>query len=171
LFVGRLRNCVKGGDKLLRIWNEVESLFPDWQLDIVGDGEDRGVLEMQADNLGLKHVTFHGFQNPALFYQRSRIFCMTSIYEGFGLVLTEAMQHGVVPMAFNSYRSVKDIIDDNINGILIKSFDEKEYADKLIGLMNDEEKYIEMSYAAMLKSAVFSKEIIVKKWCNLIENL
>ena len=37
--------------------------------------------------------------------------------------------------------------------------------------MDDEEKYIEMSYAAMLKSAVFSKEIIVKKWCNLIENL
>ena len=87
------------------------------------------------------------------------------------MVLTEAMQHGVVPMAFNSYSSVKDIIDDNINGILVKPFDEKEYADKLIGLMNDEEKYIEMSYAAMLKSAVFSKEIIVKKWCNLIENL
>lgn len=171
LFVGRLRNCVKGGDKLLRIWSEVEPLFPDWRLDIVGDGEDRGALETQAGNLGLKHVTFHGFQNPVLFYQRSRIFCMTSIYEGFGMVLTEAMQHGVVPMAFNSYSSVKDIIDDNINGILVKPFDEKEYADKLIGLMNDEEKYIEMSYAAMLKSAVFSKEIIVKKWCNLIENL
>lgn len=171
LFVGRLRNCVKGVDKLLRIWNMVESLFPDWQLDIVGDGEDRGVLETQASELGLKHVVFHGFKNPASFYQRSRIFCMTSIYEGFGMVLTEAMQHGVVPMAFNSYGSVTDIIDDNVSGFLVKPFDEKEYVDKLIDLMSDEEKCTKMSRAAMAKSAMFSKDIIVEKWCNLIENI
>lgn len=171
LFVGRLRNCVKGVDKLLRIWNMVESSFPDWSLDIVGDGKDRCVLELQASKLGLKHVMFHGFQNPALFYQRSRIFCMTSIYEGFGMVLTEAMQHGVVPMAFNSYSSVTDIIDDNVNGILVKPFDEKEYADKLIDLMSDEKKYTNMSHAAMVKSALFSKEIIVEKWSSLIESL
>lgn len=171
LFVGRLRNCVKGVDKLLRIWNEVEPLFPDWQLNILGDGEDRNILEVQAKELRLKQVTFHGFQNPASFYQHSRIFCMTSIYEGFGMVLTEAMQHGVVPMAFNSYGSVTDIIDDSVNGFLVKPFDEKEYTDKLITLMSDEEKYIKMSHAAMVKSAVFSKEIIVEKWCNLIENL
>ena len=171
LFVGRLRNCVKGVDKLLRIWNEVEDLFPDWQLDIVGDGEDRTILEIQAAKMGLKHVMFHGFQDPALFYQRSKIFCMTSIYEGFGMVLTEAMQHGVVPMAFNSYSSVTDIIDDNINGILVKPFDEKEYADKLVSLMSDENKYKKMSHASMAKSITFSKEIIVEKWCNLIENL
>lgn len=171
LFVGRLRNCAKGVDKLLRIWNKVEASFADWQLDIVGDGEDRDVLEIQAQDLGLKHVTFHGFQNPASFYQRSRIFCMTSIYEGFGMVLTEAMQHGVVPMAFNSYGSVTDIIDDNINGFLVKPFDEEEYADKLIALMSDEDKYMKMSHAAMTKSVTFSKDIIVEKWCNLIENL
>ena len=171
LFVGRLRNCVKGVNKLLRIWNKVESSFADWQLDIVGDGEDRDVLEMQAQDLGLEHVTFHGFQNPAPFYQRSRIFCMTSIYEGFGMVLTEAMQHGVVPMAFNSYGSVTDIIDDDINGFLVKPFDEKEYADKLVVLMSNEDKYTKMSRAAMTKSVTFSKEIIVEKWCNLVENL
>ena len=162
LFVGRLRNCVKGVNKLLRIWNKVESSFADWQLDIV---------EMQAQDLGLEHVTFHGFQNPAPFYQRSRIFCMTSIYEGFGMVLTEAMQHGVVPMAFNSYGSVTDIIDDDINGFLVKPFDEKEYADKLVVLMSKEDKYTKMSRAAMTKSVTFSKEIIVEKWCNLVENL
>ena len=171
MFVGRLRNCAKGVDKLLRIWNKVEASFADWQLDIVGDGEDRDVLEIQAQDLGLKHVTFHGFQNPASFYQRSRIFCMTSIYEGFGMVLTEAMQHGVVPMAFNSYGSVTDIIDDDINGFLVKPFDEKEYADKLVVLMSNEDKYTKMSRAAMTKSVTFSKEIIVEKWCNLVENL
>ena len=87
------------------------------------------------------------------------------------MVLTEAMQHGVVPMAFNSYSSVTDIIDDNINGILVKPFDEKEYADKLVSLMSDENKYKKMSHASMAKSITFSKEIIVEKWCNLIENL
>ena len=169
LFVGRLRNCVKGVDKLLRIWSLVESFCPDWQLDIVGDGEDRSNLEKQAMELGLKHVIFHGFQNPTNFYQHSRIFCMTSIYEGFGMVLTEAMQHGVVPMAFDSYRSVRDIIDDRVNGILVTPFDEKEYADQLMNLMRDETLFYEMANAARLKSDVFSKDNIIRKWQNALD--
>ena len=87
------------------------------------------------------------------------------------MVLTEAMHHGVVPMAFNSYGSVTDIIDDDINGFLVKPFDDKEYADKLVVLMSNEDKYTKMSRAAMTKSVTFSKEIIVEKWCNLVENL
>lgn len=171
LFVGRLYNHVKGVDKLLRIWSTIESQFPEWQLDIVGDGGDRVNLEAQAELLGLKRVVFHGFQNPTSFYERSRIFCMTSIFEGFGMVLTEAMQHGVVPIAFNSYASASDIIDDGINGLLITPFDESKYARKLIELMEDSSKCSRMSLSAIEKMDSFSIEKILKRWCEFIDSL
>jgi len=171
LFVGRLKNNVKGVDKLLRIWATVEPLSKDWRLDIVGDGDDRCALEEMAKILGLQRVSFHGFQDPSVFYKRSSIFCMTSIYEGFGMVLTEAMQHGIVPIAFNSYVSASDIIDNGINGFLVKPFDEVEYAQKLMALMTDKSKLNQMSQNAIEKASVFSKENIIEKWCNLLDAL
>lgn len=64
--------------------------LPDWHLDIVGDGPDAAALKELAERLRLSNVSFEGFRNPAPYYRRASIFCMTSTFEGFGLVLPEA---------------------------------------------------------------------------------
>jgi len=170
LFVGRLNSEVKGCDKLLRIWKEATKDIKDWHLDIVGDGPDKQDLIELAKELNIENCTFHGFSNPQPFYEKAQIFCMTSIYEGFGMVLTEAMQHGVVPMAFNSYSSVYDIITDNKDGYIIPAFDEKEYAKKLLELIKNKEIIIKYAQDAKISSERFSKENVLNQWTNLIIN-
>lgn len=169
LFVGRLVSRVKGCDKLLRIWKEASAGLDDWRLDIVGNGPDRESLEAQAATLNLTNYKFHGFNKPDFFYQRAEIFCLTSIYEGFGMVLTEAMQHGVVPIAFNSYSASADIIDNGKTGVLITPFDEHDYAVKLRKLMLSPS--LREQYRANASESVkrFSTENVLYQWKNLIE--
>lgn len=168
LFVGRLISSIKGCDKLLNIWKKATEGINGWQLDIVGDGPDRFRLEKQAEMLGLTSVVFHGFKNPEPFYQQSKIFCMTSIYEGFGMVLTEAMQHGVVPIAFESYKAVNDIIEDSVDGFLISPFDELQYVWKLRTLMSDNDLLASIGKQSALSVQKFSKDKIIDKWIRLL---
>jgi glycosyltransferase involved in cell wall biosynthesis len=170
LFVGRL-SFEKRVDLLLSVWNKVSKNYPEWSLRIVGDGEERKKMESMAKGMNLSNVSFEGFQAPKRYYETASIFCMTSSFEGFGLVLVEAMAYEVVPMAFNSYANVSDIIDDGISGILITPFSIEEYAKKLSGLMNDAEKRNEMAKRAKIKSEIFSIENISKKWFELFEKL
>lgn len=170
LFVGRLNSEVKGCDKLLRIWKEATKDIKDWHLDIVGDGPDKQNLIELTKELNIENCTFHGFCDPQPFYEKAQIFCMTSIYEGFGMVLTEAMQHGVVPMAFNSYSSVHDIITDNKDGCIISAFNEDEYSNKLLELIKNKKIIIKYSQYAKISSKRFSKDNILNQWGNLIIN-
>lgn len=171
LFVGRLKIDPKGVDKLLRIWQKVEKECNDWILDIVGDGEDRSAMEEYSKKLGLKNVRFHGFKNPEEFYRKASIFCMTSLYEGFGMVLTEAMQHGVIPIAFNSYGAVTDIITHGKSGFLISPFDEDTYASKILALIRTKELRQSMAANALAHSKRFSRETVINQWLNLFETL
>lgn len=93
--------------------------MPDWSLEFVGDGFQLDDLRRLATKMNLERVTFHGFLPPQDFYKKSKIFLMTSDYEGWGLTLTEAMQYKCVPLVMSTYSSVYDIIDDGKNGFLI----------------------------------------------------
>lgn len=119
----------------------------DWQLDIVGDGADRRIYEKWVASHAVKNVNFYGNQNPLPYYKRSRLFMMTSLSEGWGLTLVEASQMGCVPIAYNSYASMSDIIDDGHNGVLIPTNAEGKYAQSLKSLMLDEKNGV--SWLAM----------------------
>ena len=170
LNVGLLNNQ-KRQDLLLEIWKHVEEKRPDWRLRIVGDGPLRAELTEQAKRLRLRNVDFLGFQQPESYYDEASIFCLTSGFEGFGLVLVEAMAYGCVPMAFNSWAMAADIIDDEINGLLIPPFDVKEYAERLIGIMDDEERMGRMAKKAEKKSYSFNIESVSCAWAELIKEL
>jgi len=169
LFVGRLSNRIKGCDRLLRIWKMAHEGMPGWHLDIVGDGPDKNWLESYARDIGLTDYSFHGFQNPSVFYEEARIFCLTSTSEGFGMVLTEAMQHAVVPIAFDNYAAVKDIINDGIDGILIPPYDEQIYAQELKRLMTDCDRLTSMSCHATESVTKFSIDKVIDKWIQLLD--
>lgn len=169
LYVGRLEQGEKRPDRLIKIWKRLYRKFPDWEMIIVGDGKERGRLEHQAKKL--ERISFVGFQSPEQYYRDASIFCMTSNFEGFGMVLTEAMAFGTVPFAFDSYSAVHDIIEDGKTGVLVKPFSIKEYADKLATLMDNEAQRIQMSENCMKDVVRFSLDNIIKLWEILFNSL
>lgn len=171
LFVGRLTYADKRADRILNIWNLLGEKTNGWKLIIVGDGPEKENLERQAINLGFKNVEFTGFcLKPKKYYDIASILCMTSTFEGWGLVLTEAQANGVIPMAFGCSAGVKDILNPSgENGYIITPFDLKEYANKILSIMNNEEERKRLQKNVLKKSKLYSPEVVGKKWIDLIE--
>lgn len=168
LFVGRLDNRSKKINRLLEIWKYIYKKFPEWDLSIVGDGTDRDFLENYTLKMGLERITFYGFSNPKPFYERASIICMTSDYEGFPMVLTEAMQFGCVPIAYNSFEAIRDVIIDGKTGVLVKPFNAKKYVKKLCHIMCDDLYRTALSQAAFEYVKKFDVGKIVNEWLDLI---
>ena len=94
---------------------------------------------------------------------------MTSIFEGFPMCLTEAMQFGCVPIAFDSFSAVYDIIKSGETGELVKSFNKKKYVEKLIHLIEDETYRKKLSKNAFQYIKRYDIENILPKWINLFK--
>ena len=170
LFVGRADCPYKQVDVLLEIWQMLYKRFPEWELKIVG-GDEQGDLAILADKLGLKNISFEGFQDPTPYYSSASIFCLTSSSESFGMVLIEAMRFGVVPFAFSSYDAVHDIIDSPGVGTLIEPFNRRQYADELSKLISDRDRREQMAMSALHKSNSYSVDAIGYKWSALFNEL
>ena len=172
LYVGRLDQFKKNVLCLIKIWNLLYIKFPQWKLVIVGDGPDKDRIQKYIRKNKIENVSLEGGQpNVENYYKKASFICLTSFYEGWGMSLTEGMQYGCIPFTFDNYGAASDIIDDNINGCLVDAFDEKEYANRLSHLMNDDDKRLEMSRAAIEKVKLFSAENIVDKWEKLFEKV
>lgn len=130
LIVSRLYNPEKRLDRALKIWQILEQRgLTDWRLIIVGAGIHEDYLKGLSEKLALKNIMFAGRQNPVPYYRNAALFMMTSAVEGWGLTLTESMQTGVVPIAFDSYPALHDIITDGYDGCIIPDDDLDAYAD------------------------------------------
>lgn len=168
IYVGRLDFVQKRVYRVIDTWNYLEERFPDWRLIIVGDGEDRENLENHVKYLGLKRVSFEGFQKPIDYYKRASILLLTSDFEGFPLVLAECMSFGVIPAVYNSYSAVCDIIDDGKDGIVLpyhkNGYQAEEAAGMIANIMKDDGKREQMALAAIKKSKEYSVEKIYSEW-------
>lgn len=167
LFVGRLELGQKRVDLLLKIWAKLEARFPEWCLRIIGDGPDATATKNLSKELGLRRVYFEGFCDPRPFYRSASIFCMTSAFEGWGMVLVEAAAFGCVPVAFDSYASVSDIISSGEDGILVPAFDCEKYAEELARLMFDSVLREKFARAARARVSEFSPAKIAEQWEKL----
>lgn len=169
LYVGRMNIDEKRVSHLLRIWKLIQHEFPDWNLRLVGGGSDEKELKELSKKLKLLRVSFEGFQKPQKYYERASIFCLTSAFEGFGLVLVEASAFGCVPVAFNSYPSAEEIIQSESNGFLVPENDIHAYADVLRQLMSNQELREKLSFEANKNAQRFSLEKILPKWEQVLE--
>ena len=171
IYVGRIEYNQKRTDRVVDIWKELEPMYPDWKLTIVGDGDDREDLEKRIHKYGLKRVTITGFVNPIEYYQRASILLLTSDYEGFGLVVAEAMSYGVVPVVYNSFESAHDLVVDGYNGILVeKPFDVLNFT-KVVQELMEKESYLHvLSHNSRMAAERFSVDGIVKEWYQLWNN-
>ncbi len=175
LYVGRLDEEQKRISRIIEIWNNIEKRFPDWHLTIVGDGPARKMLENLIDKYALKNVAFEGYQQPDSYYRRASLLLLTSEFEGFGLVIVEGMQYGVVPIVYGSYPAVYDIIENGKDGIIIpyhdEGFDVQEATRLVELLLNDRDKRLFLAERAMENSNKYSLRTIANEWYQLFETL
>lgn len=171
IYVGRLDNRSKKVGRLIKVWSKVGKKYPDWNLTIVGDGPDRNQLEVLKKKYQVGNLTFEGFQSPIEYYKRASIICMTSSFEGFPMVLVEAMQFGCVPIAFDSFEAIHDVIIPEKTGELVKPFKIKDYINKLSNLIDDDTKRTTMSDAASMYVARFDVKTIADRWEYILETL
>lgn len=169
LVVSRLDEKQKRIKSALQAWRKAYQ--PDWKLRIVGYGEDMSYYQSLAQKWQLQNITFEGLQNPFSYYQKASIFLMVSAYEGWGLTITEAQQCGCVPIAFDSFGAIHDIINSEKNGIIVPEGDIDEYAAQLKRLMNNPDELRRMSENARKDCMRFSRENIAKQWKTLLETL
>lgn len=170
LIVCRMEEYTKKITLALRIWKELSDKYDisDWNLDIVGNGKDLDHYKYYVSKHNMQNVTFYGHQDPLPFYRRSSIFMMTSCCEGWGQTLTESMQLGCVPIAFDSYCAVRDIISDGDTGYLVRPSSIDIYIEKLYHLINNADIRLSMSIQGVEKSKQFKKEIIINQWHHLL---
>lgn len=170
--VGRL--CYqKGFDMLVSAWALVHPSEPDWHLDIYGQGEWKESLERQITECGLDaSISIHQpVTDIQSIYLESSILALTSRYEGFGLVLTEAIGCGVPVVSFACKCGPRDIIKDGHNGFLVRENDVKGLAGKLLHLMRHQDMRKEMGKNAMESAQEYDMEIIMKKWDDVFKSL
>ena len=171
LSIGRLDYSQKRIDFLLDIWKQVYVNHKDWTLEICGDGEFKGALMQYAVQNNIKGVKFKGNVTPQPYYQRARILCMTSLYEGTPMVIIEAMQCKCVPIVYDTYSAAKDLIADGETGYIIPPFDKQSYAEKLSRLMDDEDLRQQMADKALASTKRFDLDKIIDEWEILIKQL
>jgi glycosyltransferase involved in cell wall biosynthesis len=171
LIVSRLVETPKRISYAIKAWAEIEkdARFNNWGFKIVGSGPAEDSYKALTQRLGIKRIEFCGRQQPKSYYEESSLFLMTSSYEGWGLTLTEAQQFGCVPIAFDSYSSIHDIITNGENGFLIENNNIQLFTEKLKLLMKDKKMLNNMAKDAISSSHRFELETIIYLWIKLLE--
>ena len=170
--VGRL-SPEKGFIDLLKIYKVLHKKYPDWTLDIIGDGSEKEALEnyIIENNLEGK-VILHGFRDKDYIntiLHESSIYLMTSYTESFGIVLIEAMSHGVPCIAFNSAEGARELIYSGRNGYLIKNRSYTAFLKKVEDLIKSHAERKKVGKASREGVYQYTSEVVEKQWFDLLE--
>lgn len=171
LVVARMAEQQKRILETLKIWNKVYSNHLDWNLVIVGDGPDLSRYKNIAKEMKISNVQFiGGTSTPQDYYRKAKIFMMTSIWEGLPMTLIEAQHFGCVPIVYDSFASVHDIIHNGKDGFIIPLYDRETYTNQLEMMMSSSQELSRMSQLCM-SNTFFGISDILKKWNNIINSL
>lgn len=168
IFVGRL-NEQKGLEYLIDTWERVHQKHNDWILQIYGDGEQRELLlhliiEARLENSVVVNQPTNQIMDK---YLESSIFLLTSRFEGFGMVLIEAMACGVPVVSFDCPWGPAEIIHDEEDGFLVGYLNTAEAAEKVVQLIESPELRKEMGTRARENVQRYSRNKVMKQWIDL----
>ena len=164
--VGRLEPKHKGFDLLIKAFDKFAQHNQDWFLDIVGDGPEKDALNKMIENRYLsRRVKIHPWtENIQMFYSQASVYVSSSRWKDFGLVLVQAMAHGL-PVISSDLPSSKEILGDF--GIYFKNGDVDELAQRL-----EDATYMDWqpkSDEALMLAQRFNVSVIAEQWKTLID--
>ena len=167
--VGRLE-YVKGFDILIDCWKEISNQFPDWQLDIYGEGSCREALQQQIYSLELgDRVKLCGRNDNIIeVYPQYSLHLMTSRYEGLPMTLIEAQACGLPSVVFDYQYGASDIVSNGCNGLIIEQGNRKLFIEAAMKIMSSKELRKEYGTNAISISKQYYRENIINKWIQII---
>ncbi len=170
--VGRL-DKQKGFDLLIDSWKQVHQKYPDWILNIYGEGPERVNLEKKIQEYELeKNIILHGVSKDIKKqYLNSVFYVMSSRHEGLPLVLLEALEFGLPVISFECPCGPKEIVIDNINGYLVPNYSTQQLSEKIIHLIENKDVCKFLSENAGNSIEKFSRNKVMNQWYELFIEL
>ena len=161
----------KGFDLLIKAWAKISHHHDEWVLKIIGSGEDKESLELLAknENVDSSVELIPATKNIKIFYKQASIFCLSSRYEGFGMVILEAQAFGLPVVSFECDCGPSDLIQHGKNGYLVPSEDIDALSKSLSKMMSlSKDDYIEYSYNAYLNANKFNVKNLLNLWLEIV---
>ena len=170
IFVGRLVE-IKCIDIFLQAVQHVRKAIPNVTAVIVGEGPLRSELEQMTHDLGIDDcVAFVGKQqNIGEWLNKARVFVLTSRSEGLSIAMTEAMACGL-PVVVSDVGDLADLVENGVNGYLIRSRSPEAFASRMLELLTDYQKLVRFSKSACSAAACYETEAIAKKWDRILND-
>ncbi len=169
---GRLTNQ-KDFPTLVRAMELVHVKHPEWKLEIWGDGHQKESLLQQINAAHLSEVVeLKGYTYDVVsHFANSSIFVLSSNFEGFSMVILEAMSCGLPVVSSDCKYGPSEIISDEVDGFLVPVGDEKKMSERINQLIEDTLLRKKMAEAALLKSQQFEVDAIIQQWMSLFRSL
>ncbi|WP_192476437.1 glycosyltransferase [Arthrobacter sp. AET 35A] len=163
----------KSIDELLSAWAMVAETFPDWSLNVYGEGPERENLVTLADRLGISNsVLFKGTTNNVLdVFETASINVLTSHREGWGLVIAEAASCGIPTVAYDGGYGVRELIADERTGLLVRTNRPEHFAQALSKLMSSSDYRNQLGRKAESEIRKYSLDNVINKWETIIYRL
>jgi len=159
----------KGIDMLLEAWAQVAPHYPEWRLHVYGSGPDEAALRQQAQDLGLDDTAiFRGLTTDidhAL--SSASVYALPSREEGFPIAVMEAMAYGLPTVAFDCAPGIRELIDDEVNGLLVNPGNVVGFATALERLMKDRDLRIRLGRHGREAVRRYAPEVIIDRWEEL----
>ena len=173
LVVSRIDEGQKRISQVLKIWSNVCNDNDEWKLVIVGDGPNLKDYKRMAAKMSIKNVIFMGHSNKVSeYYNKSKIFLMTSIWEGLPMTLIEAQHYGCVPIVYDNFDALKDIIINGKTGFIITPNDRVNFVSTLRMLMERPQLLQNISNNILNQNnKLFSIEYVISEWITLYKKL
>lgn len=165
---------IKGFDRIIEIWSSIANEFPDWSLEIAGDGSKLSFDFLQSEIIRWKvekQVRLMGnISDIEEYLSHVSIFALPSRVEGFPMVLLEAMSQGCACLSFSIDGGVDEMMNNGESGIIVKDDDILAFACKLKEMIMHKEVRLKLSNNAISHSQNFSKTNFWNQWASLLQN-